>query len=62
MSNLKPRDKVPVWKCPHAYERMQACAAMLNLHEFLTDGERKKVDRRIAAWGAKHEPQGNDLE
>lgn len=58
MTKLEPNERVVVWACRDARERIQACAAMLNLHDFLTDSERAKVNRRIKAWLAKNDGKG----
>ncbi len=56
MSARKPDDKVPSWPKDTMYWRVKACAAMLNLHDFMTDGERRKVERRIENWKATAAP------
>lgn len=58
MTRLHPDEPPPNWGGRGGHKRMwehvMACAAMLNLHDFMTDGERRKVNARIKAWLKKH--------
>ena len=50
---MKPNDKLPAWKAGPALDLIEACVVMLNLHGFMTDAERVKVDARVRKWVAE---------
>jgi hypothetical protein len=54
VTKMKPADKLRAWKSEDALSRVLGCACMLVCHEFLTDGERAKVQRRIEKWKANY--------
>lgn len=55
MTKLRPQDKFPAWKSETCLRRMLACAGLLNVHGFMSDGERSRVQRRLRKWVLKHE-------
>ncbi len=50
MTKLAPTDPFPDWDGQTTLQRVLACAAMLHVHDFLTDKERKDVQKRVAKW------------
>lgn len=50
MTNLKLSDDAPRWLRQDVLRRLLSCAGMLNVHGFLTDRERKRVQDRLVKW------------
>lgn len=54
MTKLKPLDKVSSWKSETRLERLRNCASMLYVHQFLTDREQERVQKRLVKWISRH--------
>lgn len=50
MTRLHPAEPSPVWKQQTILQRVLSCAAMLHVHQFLSDAERQSVQKRILKW------------
>lgn len=51
---MKPDTVIPTWKTESAVERAQQCALFLLIHDFITDGERRKIHQRMVKWVEKN--------
>jgi hypothetical protein len=49
-----PRWPIPAWKKTTLVNRAINCATLLHLYEFITDGEREKIHRRMEKWIRKN--------
>ncbi len=53
MTKLEPTDLCPDWVGQTTLQRVLTCAAMLHIHDFLTDKERQMVQKRVTKWLAR---------
>ncbi len=58
MTDLDADKPAADWHHKTNLDRIHACAAMLNIHGFLTDAERKKVHERMLKWAKKPDTKG----
>ena len=54
MNLIKPTEDVPTWNLDMALQRAFDCMRFLNIHGFMTDSERRRIDQRFKKWLAKH--------
>jgi hypothetical protein len=54
MTKLRPYDKFPAWKSGTCLRRILMCAGALHVHDFLSDSERKRVQKRLRKWLLKN--------
>lgn len=45
-----PSERVKAWPASSFEVRILGCAAMLTIHGFVTDAERKKIHERMLKW------------
>ena len=55
MTKLRPGERFPTWKSESSFHRMLKCAGALCIHQFLTDGERRRVQERLEKWLRKND-------